>query len=152
MTLASTINRNPTTPAAPSGHVNLQFQNDGGTPTVNWSAYDPLMVGDSGSGGTAGNVPAPPSGSAAAGKFLNAGATWTVPAGAIGGTFVDELVTVSGTSGTLSHTPVSLIGLYKNGQRLTALTGSPDFSLSSATLTLTVAGVSTDVYEAVYLY
>lgn len=39
------------------------------------------MVGDSGAGGTHGLAPAPPPGSAAAGKFLKADATWAVPAG-----------------------------------------------------------------------
>jgi hypothetical protein len=37
------------------------------------------MVGDSGSGGTAGLVPAPEAGDAAAGKFLKADATWASP-------------------------------------------------------------------------
>lgn len=37
------------------------------------------MVGDSGSGGVQGAVPAPPSGSAAAGKFLKADGTFAVP-------------------------------------------------------------------------
>jgi hypothetical protein len=40
-----------------------------------------VMIGDSGSGGTQGAVPAPPSGSAAAMKFLKADGTWAVPAG-----------------------------------------------------------------------
>lgn len=39
----------------------------------------PNMVGDTGSGGTAGLVPAAPAGSAAAGKFLKADATFAVP-------------------------------------------------------------------------
>lgn len=39
------------------------------------------MVGDSGSGGTKGLVPAPASGDAAAGKFLKADGTWSAPAG-----------------------------------------------------------------------
>ena len=39
----------------------------------------PNMVGDTGSGGTAGLVPAPTSGDAAAKKFLTAGALWTAP-------------------------------------------------------------------------
>ena len=39
----------------------------------------PNMVGDTGSGGTAGLVPAPASGDAAAKKFLTAGALWTAP-------------------------------------------------------------------------
>jgi len=43
------------------------------------------MVGDSGSGGTKGLVPAPAAGDAAAGKYLDADGTWTVPAGGGGG-------------------------------------------------------------------
>lgn len=39
------------------------------------------MVGDSGSGGTKGAVPAPGAGDAAASKFLKADGTWAVPAG-----------------------------------------------------------------------
>mgnify|MGYP003473221595 CR=1 FL=1 len=39
------------------------------------------MVGDSGSGGTKGLVPAPASGDAAAGKFLKADGTWAVASG-----------------------------------------------------------------------
>lgn len=39
----------------------------------------PLMSGDSGSGGAAGAVPAASAGDAAAGKFLKADGTWTVP-------------------------------------------------------------------------
>ena len=41
----------------------------------------PVMVGDSGSGGTKGAVPAPGSGDAAAGKFLKADGTWAAPGG-----------------------------------------------------------------------
>lgn len=43
------------------------------------------MVGDSGSGGTKGLVPAPGAGDAAAAKFLKADGTWAVPAGGGGG-------------------------------------------------------------------
>lgn len=39
------------------------------------------MVGDSGSGGTKGLVPAPSSGDAASGKFLKADGSWTAPSG-----------------------------------------------------------------------
>ena len=42
------------------------------------------VVGDSGSGGTKGLVPAPGAGDAAAGKYLSAGGTFTVPAGSGG--------------------------------------------------------------------
>lgn len=43
------------------------------------------MVGDTGAGGTKGEVPAPAAGDAAAGKFLKADASWAVPAGGGGG-------------------------------------------------------------------
>lgn len=43
------------------------------------------MVGDSGTGGTKGLVPAPAAGDAAGGKFLKADGTWAVPAGGGGG-------------------------------------------------------------------
>ena len=82
MTLAVTVNLNATTPAPASGQQNVVFADDAGAPTVNISATDPLMVGDSGSGGAAGNVPAPPAGSAASSKFLKADGTWAVPAAA----------------------------------------------------------------------
>lgn len=45
----------------------------------------PVMIGDSGSGGQKGLVPAPGSGDAAAGKFLKADGTFAVPAGGGGG-------------------------------------------------------------------
>ena len=111
MTLAITINRNSTTPAPPSGRQNIVFADDGGSPTVNFSATDPLMVGDSGSGGTAGNVPAPPAGSAAANKMLRADGTWAVPTAA-GVTPIALAPSVSGNF-TVAHglgtTPVAVI-------------------------------------------
>ena len=61
------------------------------------------MVGDSGSGGTAGLVPAPASGTAAAGKFLKADGTWSVPAG--GGGSLTSPVAIG--SATLLTTPVA---------------------------------------------
>jgi hypothetical protein len=71
-------NFNDLAPAAPAGSLNVKWATDG---SGNDSAYVLPMVGDSGSGGTQGLVPAPPAGSAAAGDFLNAGGTWTAPAG-----------------------------------------------------------------------
>lgn len=82
MTLAATVNLNAATPAPASGQQNIVFADDSGAPTVNISATDPVMVGDTGSGGAAGNVPAPPVGSAAAGMFLRADGTFAVPAAA----------------------------------------------------------------------
>lgn len=55
----------------------LSKRNTGNT---GWDAVSaPLLVGDSGSGGTAGLAPAPGSGDAAAGKFLKASGAWAVP-------------------------------------------------------------------------
>ena len=53
--------------------------NPGGDEAANVGVSD--LVGDSGSGGTRGTVPAPAAGDAAAGKFLKADGTWTVPSG-----------------------------------------------------------------------
>ena len=201
MTLASTVNLNATTPGPASTRQNIVFADDSGSPTVNVSAIDPLLVGDTGSGGAAGNVPAPASGDAAAGKYLKADGTWEVPPGAGfanpmttegdiiyggasgaptrlaagttgkvlqtngasaaptwvtpasgAGTFEDEIITFSGTSGSFAQSPVSLIGLFKNGQRLSSLGGSPDFSYTGTAITLTTGAGGGDVYEAVYFY
>ena len=57
------------------------------TPTQVTAALD-AVVGDSGSGGTKGLVPAPASGDAAAGKFLKANGLWDVPSGSGSGDFV----------------------------------------------------------------
>ena len=154
MTLASTVNLNPTTPAAATGLQNIVFADDSGSPTVNISATDPVMVGDSGSGGKAGNAPAPASGDAAAGKYLKADGTWAVPPGG-GGTFLEEAITFSGTSGAFAHTPVNLYGLYRNGIRMTKLAGSPaiqTFSSSGTSITLSTAAGGSDVFIAVYTY
>jgi hypothetical protein len=78
------VNFSSNTPAAPTGQSNVVFQTDGGVPLANISAFDLLMVGDAGSGGYSGNVPAPNAGDAAAGKFLKADGTWAVPAAASG--------------------------------------------------------------------
>ena len=71
---------NKTTPASPARQQNIVFATDGATPQQSVTASDPVMVGDTGSGGLAGNVPAPPAGSAAAGSALLANGTWGTPA------------------------------------------------------------------------
>lgn len=256
MSLADVLNFSSTTPAAPTGAQLITPQNDAGTPTANQSFYDPVMVGDTGSGGLAGNVPAPPAGSAAAGKFLKADGTFAVPPGAFtnpmttegdliyggasgaptrlpggtagqllstdgsagppswinapvsginqltgdgtagpgtgsqaftlantavtagsytsanitvdakgritsaangssAGTFLEEKITFSGTSGAFAHTPVRLFGLYRNGIRMTSLSGSPavqTFSSSGTAITLSTAAGGSDVFIAVYQY
>ena len=70
---------NDAIPAAPTGRQNVHFSDDGGTP-AKVTGSDPVMVGDAGSGGLAGNVPAPAAGDADAGKFLKADGSWqTMP-------------------------------------------------------------------------
>src|SRR6185503_13239423 len=68
---------NKTTPAAPSGQQNIAFASDNATPQQSVTASDPLFVGDTGSGGLAGNVPAPPAGAAAGGWLLLADGSWS---------------------------------------------------------------------------
>lgn len=50
-----------------------------------------VMVGDSGTGGTKGLVPAPAAGDTAAGKYLGAAGTWTVPTGTGANTTLSNL-------------------------------------------------------------
>lgn len=73
----TSIRLNKTTPAAPTGKQNVVFQSDGATPQQGITAYDPDMVGDTGTGGAAGNAPAPAAGDAAQGKFLSAGGSFS---------------------------------------------------------------------------
>lgn len=75
-----------------------------------------LMVGDSGSGGTKGLVPAPAAGDAAAGKFLKADATWAVASAGAGTVNQAALkstngtVTVSSGSGSITGQILTLPG------------------------------------------
>ena len=75
---------NKTTPAAPTGQQNIAFASDNATPQQAITASDPVMVGDTGTGGLAGNAPAPAAGDAAAGKFLKADGSWQTPQMVIG--------------------------------------------------------------------
>ncbi len=92
------------------------------------------LVGDSGSGGTKGLVPAPASGDAAASKFLKADGTWAVPAGA-------GSVTSVGITGpsiiTWSNTPVTgagtLTGVLANQNANLGLFGPASGSAAAPT-------------------
>jgi hypothetical protein len=84
----------------------------------------PVMVGDSGSGGVKGAVPAPPAGAAAAGKFLKADGTFAVPAGGSGtvtsvGLTVPNGMSVAGSpvtaAGTLAISAVYQLGSFLAG-------------------------------------
>jgi len=66
----------------------------------------------------------------------------------------DEVVSFSGTSGTLAFTPSTTPGydkvrLYRNGVRQLA-GGGNDFTISGATITLTVAAAGGDNFQADY--
>lgn len=101
--MAEIINLNNTSPAAPSDSKNVEWQKGtqtGTDPASGYgifpvSAYMSDMVGDAGSGGVDGLVPAPPAGSAAAGKFLKADGTWATTSGLVIGFVIN-----TGTPGT----------------------------------------------------
>jgi hypothetical protein len=86
-------NLNDTTPAAPTGSVNVKWQASTAYPDPNnpslelrdISASVAEFTGDSGSGGAIGAVPPPGPGDAAAGKFLKADGTWAITPAAGGG-------------------------------------------------------------------
>jgi hypothetical protein len=67
--------------------VTLTEVNPGGDESLDIGVSD--LVGDSGSGGTRGTVPAPAAGDAVAGKFLKADGTWATPPGGGGSIFGD---------------------------------------------------------------
>lgn len=76
------------------------------------------VVGDSGSGGTKGLVPAPASGDAAANKFLKADGTWTAPSGSgdvTGGSASTdgEVALYSGTGGKTLKRSNTISGMAK---------------------------------------
>jgi len=87
----------------------------------------PTMVGDSGSGGTQGAVPAPALGDAAAGKFLKADGSWSVP-----------------SSSTNWAAPGSLGSTTPNSGAFTTLTASGSVGIGTtapaANLHVSVAG------------
>lgn len=80
------------------------------TPTQVTADLD-VVVGDSGSGGTKGLVPAPAAGDAAAGKFLKANGTWAAPSG--GGSYVWLSSQTASSSATLDFSGLDT-STYKN--------------------------------------
>ncbi|MDB5491449.1 MAG: hypothetical protein JWO78_1298 [Micavibrio sp.] len=98
------------------------------------------VVGDSGSGGTKGLVPAPSSGDAAAGKYLKADGTWAAPSGGGGGSgdTNDSLFFGDGSDGnvTLSSGTTTLTrDMYYNN-----LTLSGTASINNGVFRIFVAG------------
>jgi hypothetical protein len=102
------------------------------------------FVGDSGAGGTKGLVPAPAAGDAAAGRYLDADGTWSVPAGAgdvVGPASATDnaIARFDDTTGKLLQNSVVTIGDTGN------VAGVADFT---ATGTTTLATSLTGVLKA----
>jgi hypothetical protein len=85
----------------------LAFTDISGTASANQYV---TMIGDSGSGGTKGAVPAPGAGDAAAAKFLKADGTWAAPAGV--GTVTSVAMTGDGVifNSTVTGSPITSAG------------------------------------------
>lgn len=79
-----------------------------------------VVVGDSGSGGTKGLVPAPAAGDAAAGKFLKADGTFAVPPGTSGSGNATETTAY----GSETLTDVGDLDFYTNSFYVSRYTGS----------------------------
>lgn len=64
-----------------------------------------------------------------------------------------EVVAFTGTAGSLSHTPVGPVSLYRNGIYQRSLgPGTPNYSITGTTITLAVGAGGTDVFIAVYSF
>jgi hypothetical protein len=104
-TPVTNINFSSTQPAPPAGQQNILWNDDG---AGDISGFLPNFVGDSGTGGEAGSVPAPAAGAAQAGKFLKADGTWEIPAAtgvtSVAVTAPASLLTVTGSPITSSGT------------------------------------------------
>jgi hypothetical protein len=88
-----------------AGSSKITVTNDSGNNEIDIDVAEANLstfVGDSGSGGVKGDVPAPAAGDAAANKFLNANGTWTTAPGAAGG-----------EANTASNVGVGGVGLFK---------------------------------------
>lgn len=113
-----------TADTAPTADDLVVTVNDpGGTPATrkatitNLTKAIPAVIGDSGSGGTKGLVPAPGAGDAAAGKFLKADGTFAVPSGGAPGGSAG-----GGLSGTYPNPSVKTVIAIAASDETTALT------------------------------
>jgi hypothetical protein len=139
----------PTTPTQWQQGSPVPFVEQPSSPIVLGGSV-PAMVGDTGSGGSAGLVPAPPAGSAAAGKFLKADGTFAVPPGtaniaAVTNEWLDSIVT--GVPHASQPNFTNLAGSATVAQLPTAI---PNANLANPALTIT-AGVGLSTGGAVSL-
>lgn len=102
------------------------------------------MVGDSGSGGTKGLVPAPAAGDAAASKFLKADGTWAAPTASISEplTLTRLLTVTQGTAneGVIASTGYSLTGA--NAQNMIDLAGTWNTSGNPIALNIAITNTA----------
>lgn len=97
----------------------------------------PVLIGDTGAGGTQGIVPAPPAGSAAAGKYLKADGTFAVPPGTGGAAFY-QTIESSGSIEPQEPTLNFLTGF--------TVTDNPGNTSTDISLTGSGAAIGADAY------
>ncbi len=141
-----------TTPAA--NYTNIGFKSGDGKPYMKTSAgtetqiitRTDTMVGDSGAGGTAGLVPAPAAGDAAATKFLKADGTWAVT--------VATSMAFSGLSSGTNTTAAMVVGngasIAASGTGTIVATGVANNAIVTASITdanVTAAKLASDAID-----
>jgi hypothetical protein len=144
------IRYNSITPAPPTGQQNITFNAFSNLV----SASDPIFVGDTGTGGLAGNVPAPAIGDAI--HFLRGDRTWALPtpqvqvdwnatSGLASILHKPTLATVatSGSYTDLSNKP-TLISTFTNDAGYITAAGAPVQSVAGRTGAVTLA--ASDIY------
>ena len=110
-----------------------------------------VMVGDTGSGGTKGLVPAPASGDASAGKFLKADGTYAIPIGAILNNNVIYLSTTGNdtNNGLIPATPVLTLAQAvtlagNSGKQIQVFPGNYVGNTTISAQNLSIIGVNTE--------
>lgn len=119
---ASNINQGDIIVVGPNGTLNgsrlFQIVASGspivlGTIGFTFVEVPATFVGDSGSGGVRGQVPAPASGDAAANKVLGAAGGWVVPAGSSGAFGAATTVAATNSSGNIEITGIAAASAYQ---------------------------------------
>jgi len=103
-----------------------------------------VMVGDTGTGGTAGLVPAPAAGDAAAGKYLKADGTWAAPAS--GGLATSTSVTTATVIGSVTSTRVG------SSDGTVAITGTTSSRTGTLHVEITTTGEADDLCRFKYTF
>jgi hypothetical protein len=130
-----------TADTAPTADDLVVTVNDpGGTPATrkatitNFTKAIPAVIGDSGSGGTKGLVPAPGAGDAAAGKFLKADGTFAVPSVPTSGTPFEMGIACSDESTALTAGTAKVTFRMPRAVTLTAVRASLSTAQASGSI------------------